>query len=69
MIIKVQLSLNTTATRRQAMFYNQDRSYMVQRDATPELLKFMGDRVKAYVVGMFINDELHVSSEVPDQDW
>lgn len=47
-IVKVQLSLNTTADEQQCLIYNQNKSVMIQRPVDADLLAMANGRPKFY---------------------
>ena len=48
MIVKVQLSLMTTATKRRVFVYNRDQSIMFEGELTPEVECRVGDEPKSF---------------------
>lgn len=72
MIVKVQLSLSTTAGARQMLVYNQDRSVQFEGDAPPDIVAKMGDRPKAFfeaALGKVGELVIYPDHQHPDQGW
>jgi hypothetical protein len=69
-IIKVQLSIETTEEKRQVLAYNEDRSFMFEDDVSQDILNLMGDQLKAYFFAK-INDDgaFEIMGFAPEQDW
>lgn len=69
-IVKVQLSIVTTAARRQALIYTENRSLFIERDASAELIERMGDRLKVYFEAVTDDDgEVFLIREVENPGW
>ena len=70
MIVKVQLSLFTTAAARQVMIYNRDRSIEFQMDATDGVIEKMDGRPKAFFFAALCKDgSIDLLDEAPFQNW
>jgi len=48
MIVKVQLSITTAEAARQVLIYNEDKSVFYKGDAPAEVVKAMGNEVRAF---------------------
>lgn len=80
-IVKVQLSLFTTATfdailpenaKRMMLVYSQDKQWRYEGPATPEFVKAMAGRNKAYFWAKKIGPMLDLDTVTPvdqNQDW
>lgn len=76
MILKIQLSVTTSADERQALVYNESKDFLVQSRASSfvGLEDLMGDRLRAYFEAEIVNDSegkpcLAIGKMLPDQEW
>lgn len=79
MIVKVQLSRQTSAASRQVLVYDEAREFTYQGDASAEILELMGDRDKAFfdaeakptidVGTRELSYALSIGAEAPWQEW
>lgn len=70
MIVKVQVSLMTTAAERQCLIYNRSRSVIGELPLTEEIATVMADRPKAYFEAKLDDDGVvQLGREVPAQRW
>lgn len=69
MIVKMQLSLRTTAEKRQVLIYNEARTVEWQGDASEEILKAMGDRDKAFFSARMRGTVIEINEPVYERDW
>jgi len=69
-IVKVQLSINTTADERQMMLYTQDRLDVFQEGAATKFVKgIMGSKKKAYFHARTNGKECQIGELAIDQSW
>ena len=73
-IIKIQISITTTASMRQALVYNEDRTVMEQFDAPKDLIRRVGNRMLHGPKRFFwahIDERkiLIIDENAPDQSW
>ncbi len=69
-IVKVQVSLTTTTPVSQVLIYNEDHSIMQQFDASDELVRRVGSRMKRYMWAHLDRyDRLHLDEDAPTQEW
>lgn len=69
-VVKVQLSLETTAEKRQVLVYdNEGRIAPYQADADEALLTIMAGRPKAFFFATLDNGTLSIGDEAPWEDW
>jgi hypothetical protein len=68
-IVKVQLSLYTTAAQRMMLVYNQDRSYQQEVPAPDPVVRLMNGLNKAYFEASMFRGELTLDEQVDDQPW
>ena len=70
-IFKVQLSIVTNHETRRVLVYNEDRSIYGEHDADKSMLDFMGNDLKAYVVGWWDKKtgKVHISHKCEAQPW
>lgn len=69
-VVKVQLSLASTASKRQVLIYNEDRTVYQQGIAGEDILETMGVRSKAFFLATHEdNGSIVIGSEVPDPHW
>jgi hypothetical protein len=81
MIVKVQISLQSSDGKTRVLAYPKDRSFQQEGVADPSILKIMGDRKKAF---FFVHPkgaegkkcktiqealELVIDKEAPWQEW
>lgn len=67
-VVKVQVSLNDAP--RETLTYNADRSVMHQEPASPDVLRILRGRDKAYFWAWINKDRLLViDEEAGEQDW
>ena len=69
MIVKVQRSLEITATKAQMLIYDKTRKHQYQNDLTEEVKQLLGDRLKAYFNAELKNKNFILGEEVPIQNW
>ncbi len=70
MIVKAQISLETSETVKQVLIYNQDRSVCFEMDAPPAVLDAMADRRKAFFHAELRDDgKLELLEVAPWQEW
>ncbi len=70
MIVKVQLSIVTSAESRQVVVYNEDHSLRYMGDATPDILDMMGSRIKVFFhAKLQEGGQLEFFREAPWQEW
>lgn len=70
MIVKVQLSLATTASGPQVLIYDKDRKIQREGPADTETLRKMRGRPKAFFLAAMEPDgSLELGIEVPDPGW
>lgn len=63
--LKVQRSLVTSGPEELALIYNQSRTVNLEIPLDPTLKKFMGRRLKVYVMGAFVpNPDPRLKGEV-----
>lgn len=67
-ILKVQMPLFGAAD---ALIYNEDRSIyaMLPLQDAPELVEYMGDSLKRYIVGAIVDGKLEINGNAPWQEW
>jgi len=68
-IVKVQLSLASSAEMRRVLVYNLSRSVEWEGDAGADVLRVMGNRVKAYFHATVRGTLVHLGKEAPEQSW
>ncbi len=71
MIVKVQVSLATTATEVQVLIYNRKKSFEAQLpiSACPGLREAMTGDPKAYFRAELVDGLVHLNGRVRDQSW
>ncbi len=69
MIVKVQMSLFTTASCPQVLIYNEDRTVMWQGDAPKGLKKLMKGEPKKFFYATTKNKNIILGEEAEWQDW
>lgn len=69
MIVKVQASINTTASTQRVLVYNEDRSFLYEGGINEDMLETMKGRLKAYFEAEVTKTGLEIGDEVPPQDW
>jgi hypothetical protein len=70
MIIKLQVPLASSEPNPKALVYNQDRSVEQMFPISPEIMKLMKGRPKAYFVAKINADqELEILAEATPQSW
>ena len=70
MIVKVQLSLLSSAGKEQMLIYNEDRSVRYEAPADPKIKDLMGGRLKAYFTAELRPDgKLALGGEAMPQTW
>jgi hypothetical protein len=69
LIVKIQVSITTTADERQMLVYNKDKSIHFQCPVTEDVLLILAGRPKMYCFYSIVSDEIQISGEAPLQDW
>ena len=70
MIVKVQISLDTSLPKKQVLVYNEDRSIEWHAEAPKEILEVMDSRPKAFFKAHLDKDKkIVIDEEVPEQTW
>jgi hypothetical protein len=69
MIVKVQVSMFTSAEEQTVLVYNKDKSVMFQGEATPKVLKMMAGRFKAFFKARMRGKEIDIIKPAKWQDW
>lgn len=69
LILKLQVSQYTTQATRRILIYNKERTFLVEREITPQELALMGDKPKKYFRARMEGKVLRVLDRVEDQDW
>lgn len=71
MIVKVQLSLFDSHGRSRVLIYDRARTIEWQGDATPELVRLMGGRQKAFFEASINHKtkQIEIVSEAGWQEW
>lgn len=69
MIVKVQLSLATSARVRQALIYNRDRSVLVECAATAAISDRMGEDVRAFFDATVSGQTVVLGNKLTEQGW
>lgn len=70
-IVKVQLSVTTTAGVRQILVYNQNRSWSFEGPAQQDMITTMGPRLKAFFWARKEGPMLDIDTVTPcpEQTW
>jgi hypothetical protein len=68
-IVKIQQSFSTSASKRQMLIYNENRSVMWQSELTDDIRKLLHNRPKAYFNAEIVNDKIKVLDEAEAQKW
>lgn len=69
MIVKVQLSLSTTAARRQALVYDRSRRHCWQGDAPRGLARLVRGEPKTFWRARLVGAEIVLDERVGNRDW
>jgi hypothetical protein len=69
MIVKVQLSLFTSAGVPQVLIYNQARTVVFEGDADDEIVRRMGDDVRAFFKAKLHGTLIHLGAKLDEQGW
>jgi hypothetical protein len=74
MIVKVQISLNTTEEEPQVMIYDQKRAFysVLPLSKCPGLEDAMADAGsarRAYFKAKLVDGQIHLDDRMPEQDW
>lgn len=69
MIVKVQISLASSDNKKQMLVYNKSRNVMYEDAASPEILKLIRNRPKAYFNAEVVNTKIVLDDEVEQQNW
>jgi hypothetical protein len=69
MIVKVQVSQYTMATRQQMLIYDKKRSYYYEGNLTDEVRHKMGAKLKAYFYATLKDNHLVIDDEALAQVW
>lgn len=71
LIVKVQVPIATNEPTAMAMVYNKSRDFQVFMEITPELMKAMDGRFKAFFKAHYDqqNNNTILEAEAPQQNW
>ncbi len=69
MIVKVQVSQYTMATKQQMLIYDKKKAYYYEGDLTDEVRKKMGAKLKAYFYATMKDARLIIDDEALAQVW
>jgi hypothetical protein len=70
MIVKVQLSLNTSEATRQVLIYNKSRSILFEGLADSEVINAMnGEPKRFFQAHLDFNERVVLDDVVDDRDW
>jgi len=69
MIVKVQLSLHTTAGTRQVLVYDQRQRFTYEGDAPADVVDRMRGKDRAFFEATTRGSKILIGAEVPEQGW
>jgi len=69
MIVKVQQSITTNASKPQMLAYSENRKIEYLGDLTRKVKQRLNGRLKAYFDADIVNRKIELYNEVPEQDW
>ena len=68
-IVKIQVSIATTAKNQMVLIYNKDRTFLDERVVSKEILKVMKGENKKYFLAEMKDHYLCLIKEVGEQKW
>lgn len=69
MIVKVQISTESSDDRKHMLIYNQNKSIVHQDELSETVSNLMGLRKKVYFNAELVGDEIVLKHEVDPQPW
>jgi hypothetical protein len=68
-VVKVQLSLSTSAQTRQLLIYNEDKTVFHQEPATPEIVRHLKNKAKSFWLARIRNTLIELLEPTHDRSW
>ena len=68
-VVKVQLSLSTTETKRQLLVYNRSKTVFHQMDAPAEVIKAVGGEPKSFWLARMNGTLIELLEPVDARSW
>lgn len=69
MIVKVQISLESSDDLCRVLVYNQDRSVTFEGPATPKIIELMAQEPKKFFRAAIKGHDISLQAEVEDPGW
>lgn len=69
MIVKVQVSMFTSADNQRVLVYNKDKSVMFEGRATKKVISMMSGRFKAFFKARVKDNNVELIKPAKWQDW